>query len=222
MRDKGEKVNFSDREATLEAYIAIFAGSDTTAVAFRSVFYHLMRNPEALSKAHAEIDAAIQGGSLSTPIKYSETTTKLPYMCACIKEGLRMHPSVGLSMQRHAPNGGIELTGKFIPAGYRIGMNPAVAHYDKGIFGQDVDEYRPERWLVSPEASKAMDRNMLTLGAGTRTCIGKNISLVELHTLVPEILRRFDLHMTHGHEWTTLNRWFHKQLGLQVKLRRRL
>jgi cytochrome P450 len=87
-------------------------------------------------------------------------------------------------MQRHAPQGGIELAGKYIPAGYRIGMNPAVVHYDKNVFGQDSDVYRPERWLVSTEEWKAMDRNMLIFGAGTRTCIGKNVRTFPYHNVV--------------------------------------
>ncbi|OAL00128.1 cytochrome P450 [Phaeosphaeriaceae sp. SRC1lsM3a] len=221
VHEKGEKVNFSHREVTLESYSAMFAGSDTTAVAFRTTFYHLMRHPAAMAKARGEIDAALAEGSLSSPIKYSETINKLPYICASIKEAMRMHPSVGLSMQRHAPESGIELAGKFIPAGWRVGMNPAVFHYEKSIFGADADEFRPERWLVSPEEWKAMDRNILTFGAGTRTCIGKNISLVELHTLVPEILRRFDLQLTHDRPWSTSNQWFHKQSGITVRLARR-
>ncbi|KAL6706195.1 hypothetical protein ACN47E_005930 [Coniothyrium glycines] len=221
VREKGEKVNFSSDEVTLEAYVAMFAGSDTTAVAFRTTFYHLMKNPEKLAKAQAEIDAAFAAGSLSSPIKYSETTTKLPYICASIKEAMRMHPSVGLSMQRHAPDEGIELSGKFIPKHYRVGLNPAVIHYDKDIYGQDADEFKPERWLVSEEKWKAMDRHLLIFGAGTRTCIGKNISLVELHTLVPEVLRHFDLKMAHDRPWTTSNRWFNKQTDVIVNVTRR-
>jgi cytochrome P450 len=180
-----------------------------------------MKNPSTLAKAHAEIDAAISSGSLSSPTKYSETTTKLPYICASIKEAMRLHPSVGLSMQRHAPVEGIELAGKLIPSGHRIGMNPAVVHYDKGVFGQDADDFRPERWLVGIDEWKAMDKHLLTFGAGTRTCIGKNISLIELHTLVPEVLRHYDLKMTHERPWTLSNRWFNKQTGVIVKVTRR-
>jgi cytochrome P450 len=180
-----------------------------------------MKNPSALANAHAEIDAAISSGSLSSPIRYSETTTKLPYICASIKEAMRLHPSVGLSIQRYAPVEGIELAGKIIPCGYRIGMNPAVVHYDKDVFGQDAAEFRPERWLVGTDEWKAMDRYLLTFGAGTRTCIGKNISLIELHTLVPEVLRHFDLKIAHERPWTLSNRWFHKQTDLIVKVTRR-
>jgi cytochrome P450 len=137
-----------------------------------------MRNPRAFAKAQAEIDAAVTDGSLSSPIKYSETTTRLPYICAAIKEAMRMHPSVELSMQRHAPMGGIELAGKFIPEGYRIGINPAVIHCQKNPFGEDANEFRPERWLVSPEEWRAMDKCLLIFGAGTRTCIGKNVHII--------------------------------------------
>lgn len=137
-----------------------------------------MKNPEVLAKAQAEIDAAVANGLLSTPIRYSEATSRLPYVCAVIKEAMRIHPSVGLSMQRHAPKGGIELAGMFIPEGYRIGMNPAVLHYQKDAFGEDAHEFRPERWLVGIEEWRAMNKCLLVFGAGTRTCIGMNVRII--------------------------------------------
>jgi hypothetical protein len=60
-----------------------------------------------------------------------------------------MHPSVGISMQRYAPKGGIELGGKLIPAGYRVGMNPAVVHYGKSDFGEErkaIGKEFPHLW----------------------------------------------------------------------------
>jgi cytochrome P450 len=137
-----------------------------------------MKNPVSLARAQAEIDAAVIDGALSSPIKYSETTTKLPYVCASIKEAMRMHPSVGLSMQRHAPKGGIELAGKFTPEGYLIGMNPAVVHYQKNAFGEDASDFKPERWLVSTEEWRSMERCLLTFGAGTRTCIERKVRII--------------------------------------------
>ncbi|KAF2195063.1 cytochrome P450 [Zopfia rhizophila CBS 207.26] len=221
VREKGEKVNFTHNEATLESWVAMFAGSDTTAIGLRSCFYYLMKNPKAQTKALAEIDAAVAANVLSSPIKYSETTTKLPYICACIKEAMRLHPSVALNIQRHAPVEGIVLSGKHIPKGYRIGVNPAVVHYDKGAFGEDADQFKPERWLVGEERYKAMEKSLLIFGAGTRTCIGKNISLTETYKLVPEVLRHFTLEMAHDRPWKTSNRWFNKQTDIIVKVKRR-
>lgn len=133
-----------------------------------------MKHPDAQSRVQAELDAANAAGSLSSPIKYTEAT-KLPYLCACIKEAMRLHPSVGLTMARHAPAGGIELSGKFIPKNYRIGVNPAIVQTDKEVFGTDAAEFKPDRWLVTEEQFKVLEKNMLLFGAGTRTCIGKNV-----------------------------------------------
>lgn len=50
----------------------------------------------------------------------------------------------------------------------------------------------------------------------------KQIFLVELHKLVPQLLRHFTLELvdpTKG--WNTSNRWFNKQTGLVVRLKRR-
>lgn len=134
-----------------------------------------MKHPSVYAELMSELDAAANNGQLSFPVKYAEAI-KLPLLCACIKEGMRLHPSVGLTMPRISPAGGLQLCDKYIPAGYNVGLNPAVIHFDKSVFGPDADVYRPNRWLEGDTA--AMDRCMLQFGAGTRTCIGKNVSIL--------------------------------------------
>ncbi|KAJ9631144.1 hypothetical protein H2204_008366 [Knufia peltigerae] len=214
--EKGEKVDFQLGDIQQEAYVALFAGSDTTAIGFRSVLYHLMKTPEAYKQLLEELDDAAERGELSSPVKYAEAI-KLPYLCACIKEALRVHPGVALTMARIVPLEGLELCGTYIPAGYRVGMNGAVIHYDKSVFGDDADQYRPGRWLEG-DISK-MDKCMLHFGAGTRTCIGKNISIAEIHKLIPYLLRTFHVELWEPEKtWKTTNSWFNKQEGLEVRV----
>ena len=67
--------------------------------------------------------------------------------------------------------------------------------------GEHVNEYRPERWLVDEkrgeESEKArikeMNGGMFQFGAGSTTCIGKIISLLEIYKLVPSVLRGFEV-----------------------------
>lgn len=63
---------------------------------------------------------------------------------------------------------------------------------------------------------------MFQFGAGSRTCIGKNISLLEVYKLVPSFLRRFEVEFDRpGREWKLHNAWFVKQLDFYVKFRER-
>ena len=156
-----------------DATYSSFAGADTTAIAINSILYHLMRNPAAYEKLAAEIDEAVADNRLSLPVSYVEAV-KLPYLKACINEGMRLHPSVGLTMPRLIPIGGATISGLYFPEGYRVGINPAVVHYDKDIFGPDADRFNPDRWTIGDAVR--MEKTMVQFGAGTRTCIGKNVS----------------------------------------------
>ena len=184
----------------------------------RAVIYFLMRDPKAMKRLQTEVDEATAHGQLSNPVHYAQAI-KLPYLCACIKEAMRFHPSVGLTLPRLIPASGAHISGHMIPGGYRIGVNAAVVQYDKSIFGADADSYNPSRWLGD---TKKMDRHMLLWGGGSRTCLGKHISLTEIHKLIPQFLREFALEFEEpGKEWKTSNMWFNKQTGLSVRLTRR-
>jgi cytochrome P450 len=78
------------------------------------------------------------------------------------------------------PRGGMELCGKFILEGYVVGINTAVMHFDQRVFGRDADVFNPDRWM-DPVCANQMNKYMMSFGGGTRTCIGNNIALIELH-----------------------------------------
>lgn len=60
-----------------------------------------------------------------------------------------------------------------------------------------------------------MDRHWIAFGMGARTCLGKNISLLEINKLIPEILQRFDFELKTD-QIVNLNRWFVKKKGFFV------
>ena len=123
-----------------------------------SILYHLMRTPSAYKTLVQEIDTANASGQLSYPLIRHKEAIKLPYLDACCKEAMRLHPSVGLTLPRNVPARGCEIAGEFFPAGTRVGVNAAVIHRDRNIFGHDADSFVPERWF-RPEAAN-MDRHM--------------------------------------------------------------
>lgn len=189
----------------------VFAGSDTTAIALRSILYHLICHPDKMAKVRAEIDTADQEGKLSNPISYQESNTHLPYFGAVMREAMRLHPSVGGNLERHVPPQGVTICGHYIPGGTNVGINPWVVHRDPIVFPQP-DSFIPERWLDStPEQLKEMEKAFLNFGAGSRSCIGKAISLMEMRKILPQLLREFDIHLHQNKSWKTRNVWFVQQ-----------
>jgi cytochrome P450 len=181
-----------------------FAGSETTAISLAAVFYYLLRNPAALARLREEIDDFGRRGQFSdctTGLVTWTESQRLPYLDACIKEAFRLHPAAGLPLERIVPDQGAEIAGHFIKGGTIVGCSAWVIHRRPEIFGEDVNAYRPERWLVdeSKDAGeeerriKEMNGMMFQFGMGARTCIGKNISLLEIYKVVPSLLRRFDV-----------------------------
>ena len=123
-----------------------------------------------------------------------EEVRNLPYLSAVIKEALRCHPAVGLPLERVVPSGGITVAGHYLPGGTIVGCSAWVVHRNEAIFGSNPLEFRPERWLEAEESRKAdMNNFMFSFGAGSRTCLGKNISLLEMYKLVPAILTKFEV-----------------------------
>ncbi|KAF5984321.1 cytochrome P450 monooxygenase oxidoreductase [Fusarium coicis] len=203
---KRDPLKMSTRDVMTHLSTNVFAGSDTTAIALRAIVYFLIKHPESMRMVVEEIDTADKSGKLSDPISYKESTGHLPYMGAVIKEAMRLHPSVGLLMERHVPPQGAEICGQFIPGGTVVGINPWVLHSDPRVY-KDPESFIPERWLTADAGLLSkMENSFLTFGAGSRTCIGKYISLMEMHKVMPQLLRRYTIKLEDPKaEWRTSN-----------------
>ena len=204
----------------------INAGSDTIASTLRAILYHLLKNPGSLSKLVEELTSAAQEGIISSPCPtWTETQQHLPYLCAVIKEGVRMNPALSLPLERVVPNDGLTLkhedgTQTYFPPRTIIGINPWVFHRCPHVFGPDAETWNPSRWLSEEEKeTKSMEHGILSFGAGKRSCLGKNIALLELHKLVPALFLKFSIELADpGKEWKVENVWALNQTGIEVKL----
>ncbi|CZR58541.1 related to cytochrome P450 oxidoreductase [Phialocephala subalpina] len=224
MKKQHEKDPERMSEATMmnHMFVNLLAGSDTTAISLRTIFYLLMKNPHVYAKLQAEIDDADAAGLLSPILTYAEAQTHVPYLALVIKEALRIHPAVALPLERIVPHGGIQINSHHIPAGTTIGINAWVVHYDTAVFGEDAYSFRPERWEDDgSERLKVMERSFFAFGHGSRSCIGKNISLMEMGKFVPQFLREFEITWDGDEEWKVESNWFAKQTNVFVRYKSR-
>lgn len=145
-------------------------------------------------------------GFYRQPIDYDTAATKLKYTLATIKESLRLHPVIGMSLSRKVPGpgGGVVLHGRYLPAGTTVGCNPISLHRNTEIFGPDAGEFNPGRWLDNNTSTsttesgrrRQMDRVNLTWGGGARTCPGRNLAEMVLCKVVPSLVREFEVVVT--------------------------
>jgi len=210
MEQEGKATRFHTRQAASQN---IAAGSDTTAISLTSVLAHLAMYPDTLVALRRELDEATAAGTLSDPATFQEAQ-KLPYLQAVIMEALRVHPAVAAPMTRVVGPQGLQIAGQFFPLGTEVGVNAWVIHNNTSIFGPDAHVFRPERWLTSNKEERAvLDWSFLAFENGPRTGIGKNISLLEMSKVIPQVVRKYDLNIMpneKGERYTWRTRWFAK------------
>ncbi|KPM42947.1 hypothetical protein AK830_g3621 [Neonectria ditissima] len=201
---------FISKDRVLALTVAnMFAGSDTTAITLRAIFYNLLRNPASMNKLLEELSGETKAGRFPSDealVRWDQVR-ELPYLGAVINEALRCHPAAGLTLERVVPPQGMTVAGHHLPGGTIVGCSAWVIHRDESIFGPNAAEFRPERWIdATAEGQAKMKNTLFAFGAGSRTCIGKNISLLEMYKLVPAILRTFEIELVDPEvSWTLHN-----------------
>ncbi|KAH8679978.1 cytochrome P450 [Tricladium varicosporioides] len=172
------------------------AGVETTAIVIGALITNILSYPGCQEKIHAEIDKAMNEGRLVGKGEVPGTRDmeeQLPYLRACLRESMRVHGVIGMPLLRKVPVGGRELEGVWVPGGATVGINMWVLHRDKSLYGEDADEWRPDRWLeYSEEKIRTLEPYNMSFGAGVRSCPGKHLAAAVYMKTITMLLRDFE------------------------------
>ncbi|RYC59107.1 hypothetical protein CHU98_g7099 [Xylaria longipes] len=199
-RKHPDRVSFKDIQSANA--VVIGAGSDTVSCAVQSFIYHLIRHPEKLQKARDEIAyyQKTEGICYGRVVSFADSQ-KLTYVNACLKEGIRVFTPVQWQLARQAAKGGVTIGDRTFPEGTLMSVNPHVMHRSHEIWGNDADEFRPERWLEEENASR--EKYFVPWSAGYASCPGQNVAKMEMPKLVATLLRDYDFkQVNEGQEWS--------------------
>lgn len=178
-----------------EVSMAAIAGADTTAIPIRVGILYLATAPYVYNKLKAEIAEGIKAGRISSPITLREAKT-LSYFQAVLYEIFRIMPPTGTGFAKRVNPGGDIVCGYKIPGGTDIYPNNVALVRNKKVFGEDVDVFRPERWLEAktPEERLYMEKHVdFLFGHGRFMCAGKTLTWLELNKIFVELVRNFDI-----------------------------
>ncbi|KAJ5907895.1 hypothetical protein N7495_000577 [Penicillium taxi] len=207
--------------------LSILAGGDTSSATLRAVVYYLAKNPSATSKLVAELKAV----ALPTPAPW-KSIRDLPYLDAVLDEAMRTTPGISLIFERVVPEGGFTLPdGRHLPAGTKVGINPYVTNRDYSVFGDDVEDFNPDRWLQGESESnehfeerhrRMKDTVDFVFSGGGRICMGRYVAKLEMKKLIATLYNIFDIQLADPkHEWTSRNAWFVYQYDMPMIIQRR-
>jgi len=168
------------------------AGSETTASTLEWAMTELLRNPEKLSTAQAELHQVIGKGKQIEEADIS----RLPYLQAIVKENFRLHPSAPLLVPRKS--GEDFIAGGFtIPKGAQILVNVWAIGRDPSVW-DDPEKFMPERFLGSNIDARGQNFELLPFGGGRRICPGLPLAMRMLPLTLGSLINIFNWRLEDG------------------------
>ena len=150
----------------------------------------MTQSPHVQQKLRQEVHEHIPDPSTSiTP----EIVDNMPYLHAVCNETLRFYAPVPLTI-REAGND-TSILGHPVKKGIKVILAPWATNYDKNLWGEDADQFNPDRWMQPGTAGSGgatSNYAFLTFLHGPRSCIGQKFATAELACLVAAFVGRYE------------------------------
>ena len=173
-------------------------GRDTTAQSLTWTFYLLMRHPRAQEKIITELLSSFAKVNHELPLSFDTVQPSyLPYTAAVFNESLRFYPPVPIELKESTTNTTFP-DGTWLPKGSVVMWATWAMGRSKKIWGNDADDFRPERWLIAGEEGQPFTMKMMSsfefpvFNGGPRACLGKRMAeLLAVH-IIASLIWRYD------------------------------
>ncbi|KAB2624915.1 geraniol 8-hydroxylase-like [Pyrus ussuriensis x Pyrus communis] len=149
------------------------AGTDATSSTLEWAMAELLRNPEKLSKAQAELKQIIGKGK---PVEESDT--------------FRLYPAAPLLVPRKAETD-VEIGGYVVLKGAHVLVNAWAIGRDPGIW-DNPDSFVPERFLGSKIDVTGQNFELIPFGSGRRMCPGWPLAMRMVNLMLGSLINCFD------------------------------
>ncbi|XP_068450959.1 1,25-dihydroxyvitamin D(3) 24-hydroxylase, mitochondrial [Clinocottus analis] len=171
-----------------ELYAAItelqIGGVETTANSMLWVIFNLSRNPDAQRKLLEEIKEVVPPGQ--DPC--GEHIKSMPYLKACLKESMRLSPSVPFTSRTLDKD---TVLGDYaIPKGTVVMINSNALGSNEEFF-DDSKRFKPERWLRKNNTINPF--TYVPFGIGKRMCIGRRLAELQLQLAMCWLVRDYEI-----------------------------
>ncbi|XP_044732402.1 probable cytochrome P450 4aa1 [Chrysoperla carnea] len=191
--------NFTEHDIVQEICTFMLAGQDSVGSALAFCLYSLAKHQEHQDIVIKELDTIFKDSSRSPNARDLD---EMCYLEQCIKETLRLYPSVPLVARKISED--IKLNDKYtIPKNCTVFISPYFTQRLPDIY-PDPDNFIPSRFSRE-EILKRHPYSFIPFSAGPRNCIGYKFSIMEMKTVISTILRHYRITLSPGKENLTLS-----------------
>ncbi|KAM5554958.1 hypothetical protein ABKV19_023065 [Rosa sericea] len=173
----------------------MFAGKDTSGTTLSWFFYMLCKNPLIQEKVAQEVRDVVGLNHKANIDEFVANLTdaaleKMHYLHAALTETLRLYPAVPV-------DGRCAEKDDILPDGFRLKKGDGINYmaYSMGrmpyIWGQDAEDFRPERWLNNGVFQPESTFKFVTFHAGPRICLGKDFAYRQMKIVTTALLYFF-------------------------------
>ncbi|XP_065864586.1 alkane hydroxylase MAH1-like [Euphorbia lathyris] len=193
---EGQKQNLSSKFIRDMVVNLMVAGRDTTSAALFWTFWLISTNPSSQKKILEEMEHHFGSDNNDDKLRFFnfEKMEQLVYLHGVVCEALRFYPSIPFERK-------VSIESDILPSGHHISKNTKIVYslYAMGrmkeIWGEDCLEFKPERWISESGGIKHQPSyKFIAFNAGPRTCLGKNLGLLQIKSVVCAILWNYSLH----------------------------
>ncbi|MED1093597.1 bifunctional cytochrome P450/NADPH--P450 reductase [Bacillus paramycoides] len=186
----------------------LIAGHETTSGLLSFALYFLVKNTDILQRAAEEAKRV-----LIDPVPTYRQVKQLKYINMVLNEALRLWPTAPAFALY--PKEDTMLGGEYpLKQGEEITVLIPQLHRDKTIWGEDVEEFRPERF---ENPSMIPQHAFKPFGNGQRACIGQQFAIHEATLVLGMMLKHFDFYDYKNYELDVKETLTLKPEGFTVK-----
>jgi len=174
----------TDTDIREEVDTFTFGGHDTTATGMCYILMLLAEHKDIQDRVRNEVDTALQENGEKFTMKLLQG---LSYLERCIKEALRLYPSVYLISRITGED--VKLQSYLVPAGTLLVLNIHSVHRDPN-FWSNPEVFNPDRFL-SENIRNHHPYSYIPFSAGPRNCIGQRFAMLEMKAMVASLIHNF-------------------------------